>query len=423
MAGEVVKRVCMLVRNSLEFDPRVEREAAALARAGYDVTIIAIWEPARTVRREERKGFRIRRVSRRRPGFDFITSVAGRAVGRLRSGHHDGSSGSLPGRLPALAIRGASLWIGRALNLLPAITQRWAIEWRMALATAAARPDIVHAHDLNTLAPASWAARVRRAKLVYDSHEISPGLPTVQDPARVSRFEARLIRRADAVIHTTPMRARWAAETYGIRTPVVVRNVPEGSCEIAPVNIAAEIGLPPGTRVVLHQGNMQRDRGLEALITAFASLDEGFGLLMLGGGRLRPGLEQLVASLGLAERVKFRASVPHSELLSWTAGAWCGASLLVDTCLNHRYSLPNKLFEYLAVGVPLICSDNEEIGEFVRAHSCGEVCNPSDPASVAAAIQSLAARHDAAAEAARAAGKIHRWEDEERALLDLYANL
>jgi glycosyltransferase involved in cell wall biosynthesis len=419
-------RITMLLHNAFTQDPRVEREARALVRAGHEVTVIAAWEPATTRKRETRDGYRIRRVSRRALGVDLITSRFERVIGpnAWATSHRpapvstDATTGA---RKPGPAfLRRPVLVARRALRSLP--TAKWALGWRLTLAAWRTRPDVVHANDLNTLPAGVRAARLSRAKLVYDSHEISAGLPTIRDPERVIRFERGLIRKADEVIHTTPLRARWTADTYGIPMPTVIRNVPEGPRDVAPVDLASEAGFAPGTNVIMHQGYIQPNRGLEALIEGVGSL-EGYGLLMLGSGKHRPVLERMVVDRGLDKRVVFRDPVPHEELLAWTAGSWCGASLLVDTCLNHKYSLPNKLFEYLAVGVPLIASDNPEIAAFVMEHRCGELCDPTDAASVADAIRRLAARRDEAAAAAREAAKLYRWENEEAKLLEVYGRV
>ena len=416
-------RVVMLLHNAFTQDPRVDREAKALVRAGHDVTVVATWEPATTPKTETRDGYRIRRVSRRAFGVDLITSRFERVIGpdAWATSHKAVATpaGASRKRGPAI-VRIPILSARRALRGLP--TAKAAIRWRMALAAWRMRPDVVHAHDLNTLEAAARAARWSRAKLVYDSHEISPGLPSVRDPEQVIRVERALIGRADVVIHTTPMRAAWAADTYRIAMPAVIRNVPERVGAVTPVDLASAAGFAPGTTVIMHQGYMQPNRGLEAMIEAMSSLD-GYGLLMLGGGRQRPVLEKMAADRGLHDRVVFRDPVPHDELLGWTAGAWCGVSLLVDTCLNHKYSLPNKLFEYIAVGVPLIASDNPEIAAFVSEHRCGELCDPTDAVSIVAAVRRLAERHDEAARAALEAGERYRWENEEAKLLELYARL
>lgn len=415
-------RITMLLHNAFTQDPRVEREARALLRAGHEVTVIAAWEPATTAKREIRDGYRIRRVSRRAFGVDLITSRFEKVIGpdAWATSHRPATGGGAARRSGPAVLRIPVLVVRRMLRSLP--TAKSALLWRLAFAAWRSRPDVIHANDLNTLPAGVRAARWSRAKLVYDSHEISAGLPTIRNPERVIRFERGLIRKADEVIHTTPMRAAWTAETYGIPMPTVIRNVPEGPRDVAPLDLAAEAGFAPGTNVIMHQGYMQPNRGLEALIGAIETLD-GHGLLMLGSGKHRPVLERLVVDRGLDKRVVFRDPVPHEELLAWTAGSWCGASLLVDTCLNHKYSLPNKLFEYLAVGVPLIASDNPEIAAFVNEHRCGELCDPTDAASVADAIRRLAARRDEAAAAAREAAKLYRWENEEAKLLEVYGRV
>jgi glycosyltransferase involved in cell wall biosynthesis len=427
-------KIAMVVHNALDSDPRVEREATALARAGNDVAIVAIWEPERTPKRERRGAFSIRRVSRRPFFTDLIRQDWIPIIYKLRAWRATPMRATpiAPFKRGARAVISKSLIVviralTRALRIfvrvLPKTSLRQAIDTRMAFALLAEKPDVVHAHDLNTLRPAAIAARLAHAKLVYDSHEISPGLPHVQDMQRVVRYERKWIARADAVIHTTPMRGKWAADTYGIAMPHIVRNIPEMQGDVRPVDLAREAGFAPGTKVVMHQGNMQPARGLEALTLAMGKLDNGYGLLMLGKGKLQPELEALVAEHGLGERVRFHAPVPHDELLAWTASAWCGVSLLVDVCLNHKYSLPNKLFEYVAVGVPVVASNNVEIAAFVNEHRVGEVCDPTDPASIADAIARLAERRDDAAQAARAAANVYRWENEERTLLGIYAAL
>ena len=84
-------------------------------------------------------------------------------------------------------------------------------------------------------------------------------------------------------------------------------------------------------------------------------------LVFMGHGPMRSDTEQLVENLGLQSKVRFIDPVPPEKLLSVTASADLGLTFLEDCCLNHRYALPNKLFEYLAAGVPVIASDLPEI--------------------------------------------------------------
>jgi glycosyltransferase involved in cell wall biosynthesis len=410
-------RVCMFVRNSFEFDARVEREATTLAAEGAAVTVVALWDPDRTSRSESRGPIAIRRVRR---FFWFIDALRGAWIRRSRP------EGGGPSETTAI---GAGLdamqrtWTkARRVGVVGRLRDAM-IALRMAAVGLRVRADVYHAHDLNTLAAASWCARARSARLVYDSHEIAPGQENIAHPAATAERERGLIHRADAVIHTTPMRAEWAATTYGIATPKVILNVPDVEGRVEPLDLSIALGFPPETNVIVHPGGLQPNRGLEALIEATSELDESFGLAFVGHGRHRPVLERMVAERGLGPRVRFHGPVPHRELLRYVAGGWCGASLLVDTCLNHRFSLPNKLFECMVAGVPIVVSDNPEIARFVSDWGIGEVCEPTDGASVAAAVGRLEKRYGEAKENVERSAGNFAWQNEARKLIDLYTEL
>lgn len=404
----------MFVRNAFEYDARVEREATALASDGARVTVVALWDADRTLRREQRGPILVRRVSR---WFWLVDRTRAAWIRRARpEGGGEPERSLVAGGLNSVQRSWTAV---RRIGPVDRI-RTLAISVRMTVVGFRERADVYHAHDLNTLAAASWAARLRRARLVYDSHEIAPEQENIADPQGTARLERRLIARADAVVHTTPMRAKWAAEAYGIPTPVVVQNVPDIRARVEPASLAERFGFPEGSTVLLHQGGMQPNRGIESLVRSIALLDDRFVLGLVGPGRLRPTLEALVAELGLGDRVRFHGPVPHDELLRFVAGAWCGFSLLLDTCLNHRWSLPNKLFECVAVGVPVIVSDNPEIAEYVTRNEVGETCDPSDPNSIAAAVRRLDERYEKVREAAAQAAPGLRWAEESRNLVDLY---
>ncbi|MEJ5200153.1 MAG: glycosyltransferase, partial [Anaerolineae bacterium] len=351
-------RVCMLVRNDCRTDYRVLKEAASLARAGYAVTVVAlnIYGPAEE---EERDGFRIVRVPVERA--------------RTRA--------------------------GRGFNLLPRAV------WRMAQVAAAVRADVYHAHDSDAVLPAWLAARrVAGARLLYDAHEV--GFTTLRDsighfgPAvgplnwLWSLLTDQIVRRqVDAVITVNDVLADLQAAHYGIPRPAVVMNCPPRP-QLPPGRstlLADRIGVSPDTPIVICQGMLVRDRhgvGLENLIRAAPLLARGVVVLMGRG----PQFEELAA---LADQPPFvgRAfvlpAVPPTELLSYTAGATIGA---IPTEIHQpilRYSSPNKLFEYLAVGLPVVTSDLPIVRRICEQYGCGLVCDPTSPTSIADAINRL----------------------------------
>jgi glycosyltransferase involved in cell wall biosynthesis len=98
--------------------------------------------------------------------------------------------------------------------------------------------------------------------------------------------------------------------------------------------------------------------------------------VFLGDGPLRASLQVLAASLDIQDRVHFLDPVPPDQLLDYTASATVGVTLLEDTCLNHRLALPNKLFEYLMAGIPVLASDLPELNKVVSQFDVGRLAAP-----------------------------------------------
>jgi glycosyltransferase involved in cell wall biosynthesis len=112
-------------------------------------------------------------------------------------------------------------------------------------------------------------------------------------------------------------------------------------------------------------------------------------VVFLGGGPLRDRLREQVSAEAVSDRVRFVAPVPPDRLLPVTAGATVGVSLLQATCRNHEYALPNKLFEYLMAGLPVVVSDLPEMGGLAREYDVGRVVPPEDPAVLAEVLSEL----------------------------------
>jgi glycosyltransferase involved in cell wall biosynthesis len=139
---------------------------------------------------------------------------------------------------------------------------------------------------------------------------------------------------------------------------------------------------------VLYQGGFSRDRGIEQLITAPPDLPDA-ALVLLGYGPLRDELELRAGEPGLAGRLHVLPAVPPDELIEWVASADVVAMPIQPTTLNHRLTTPNKLFEAMAAGVPVVASDLPGMAGIVRETGCGVLVDPVDPAAVAGAIKGL----------------------------------
>lgn len=408
--------VVALVKNSFEYDARVRKEAASLGRAGCRVTVVALHVPGRTAAREVLpEGTAVVRVPRvygrlaRLGGESTVTPAAGLpAAGTVsRSGP----------RRRALRLAAPAVAVLRLVN-------DRVVDRRMAAAALAAEPDVVHAHDLNTLHVGAAVAGRAGARLVYDAHELHRHRNGMSPLRRLlaARAERRGLRSVDAFVTATDAWADYLAGLYHRPRPVVVRNVPELEGPDAVRDLRARAGLGPDRRLLLYQGSVQTNRGLEQVVSALDELPD-CDLVVLGYGAHRPALAALAAARGVADRVHLLGPVDNRELVAWTAGADVGLCCIVGSSLSYYWSLPNKLFEYALAGVPVITSDYPEMGGVVRRSGIGEVCDPLDPHSIAAAVRAVLTDRDRYAARTRALVEANHWGLEEQRLLAVYRRL
>lgn len=374
------------------------REAAALASSGRSVLVIAhTAEGLPDV--EEHPGWQLTRVGARE---------------RLRPG----ASASRPG------VAGRAAWLMRYAGGLR--------EWTQAAASAAIgwgdhEPAIWHGHDLTGLMAASRARARRGGLLVYDSHELFMEAGTVArlpGPARriLASLERRHARRSDLVITVNSGIADELVRRYRIPKPVVVMNcpvVPDEPPDRRSSPMRAILGL--GDRpVLLHHGGLADGRGIVETIDALDHLREDVALVVLGHGELVPEIEARAAK---AEgRLFHHPPVPIGELPSWVAGADVGVIAFQPIETNNLLATPNKLFECIAVGVPVVVSDFPEMRAIVDTWGVGATCDPRNPVSIADAVRDVLGRDREALFAAcrTAATERYSWQRQSARLLEAY---
>ena len=213
--------------------------------------------------------------------------------------------------------------------------------------------------------------------------------------------------------------------SYNIDLPEVLFNVP---IQQEPINsdvLRSELGIPAQKRIILHQGKMQKDRGCILLAAAMQHVERAV-LVFLGDGPVAPRVQEEVERLGLGQRVLFRAPVPPAELHSYTCSADIGVTLLEDTCLNHRFALPNKLFEYLMAGLPVLASDLPESGGLVEDYGVGRTVNPELPVEIGRVLQEMInapAKLNEWSEATHAVFETFNWENASQIIRRNFKNL
>ena len=294
------------------------------------------------------------------------------------------------------------------------------------------RPQVCHAHDLATLPVAFLVSRRVGARLIYDSHEINTEMGFhARAPWIVRwlsrRYEGYLARRSDAVITVNRSISGLLSNWYRIAPPCVVMNCPpKNGVPPRTALFHEELGLPSDTRVVLYHGNLSQQRGLEQLVRAVAFIPTSVRLVIMGTGLLREGLERLAESEKCGGRITFREPVLPGEILPYVASADLGVVLFEPVEMNNYFASPNKLFDYLMAGVPVIASDLPEIARLVDSLKVGCLVNQGDPIDIGRGVVEVLESDDYGGmrdRARRAAIDFYNWEKQAQGLLGIYAIL
>ena len=448
-------RIDMFVYNRCTTDARVLKEARTLAAAGHQVRVVAVLDETTEVE-ERRDGFRIVRIDRdpihyrllratraagewwRRPLLSAARSEAGASPGPAKETRPlaqalVGAAGRLAWRVWIVSSRPFKRAARRAL-LVPHKPLMFLDYYRRAYRLVRADPpDALHAHDLNTLPVAAALARRVGLPLTYDAHELYPEISTLsrREAATWRLLERRLAKRADHLLTVCDSIAAEIESRYGVARPTVLLNCPDGGAAGAgeeeragaAAMLRAKADLDREDEpIVLYQGGFAPHRGLDTLVRAAGALERGTVVLM-GWGRLEEELRALVAREGVGGRVRIVGPVPQEEVVAYAAGAAVGVIPYEPVGLNNTYTTPNKLFDYMAAGLPVAASRLPELIRFVEEGGMGLTFTPGDPASLAAALNAILAdpaRYERMRERAREAGRRYTWERESAKLLALY---
>ena len=251
------------------------------------------------------------------------------------------------------------------------------------------RCDCLLSNDLDTLLPNFWIAKLKGEKLIYDSHEYFTEVPELVSRPRVQRIwkriEEYILPKMGEMITVNQSIADLFHEKYGIRVHVI-RNIPMRKMLPAPAS-REEVGLNPDKHILVLQGSgINIQRGSEELVDAMAYLDD-CQLVIIGGGDVLPMLKEKVTAKRWDDRVKFFPRMPYQKMMAITQLADLGFTLDKDTNLNYRFSLPNKLFDYIQAGVPIIASHLPEIERIITDYNIGTFIDNHDPETIAKTIQ------------------------------------
>ncbi|HYQ56349.1 MAG TPA: glycosyltransferase [Draconibacterium sp.] len=280
--------------------------------------------------------------------------------------------------------------------------------------------DIFLANDLDTLTANFLASKLKRKPLVYDSHEYFTEVPELIGRPRVKRFwewlEAKMVPHLKHCYTVCNSIAGIYNKKYNT-TFKVVRNIPLKNQENKVVIKNS------GINTLLYQGALNIGRGLEQAIKAMHFVNNT-RLIIAGDGDIKEKLEDLVYEENLGEKVEFTGRLSIEKLNELTPTADLGLSIEEDLGLNYRYALPNKLFDYIHAGVPVLVSNLPEMKTIVDQYQIGEVCNSHHPKELAQNINesiSNSAKRKLWQENLKLAAKELTWENEEKVLTGIFS--
>lgn len=285
------------------------------------------------------------------------------------------------------------------------------------------RTDLVFANDLDTLLPNYLVSRIKNIPLIYDSHELFCDVPELQgSPLKQAIWRALEKRLLPRVRHRITVNSQIASifkARYGTEFSVV-RNIGDHTKDFI-ARSRTELGLPSDKKIVILQGSgINVDRGAEELMEAISGVD-GTLLLVIGGGDIWEKLEKKAAAESLLGKVRLMSRMPAAELRHYTANADLGVSIDKPGNLNYENSLPNKIFDYVQAGVPVLASRLPGPEEILTRTGTGVFIENHDPAHIAEVVRE-ALREDRLAELklkAQRAKHIYTWDEEKKVLMSV----
>lgn len=393
----------LMLCHDQHLDRRVVAQASSLIAEGHRVHLLALAFEPEGMQETTPEGIALTRI-----GLNAVVPENSTYKGYMRRQHG----------LNALLNRLANRWHHRTELFYRGFNAASRLNWQLYRVTLLARyrnknlhdplpfrqafvghapprlPDVVQVHDLPALEAGVELSTRWGVPLVYDAHELYPEQRSFTSVQRriCSQAEKRLIPHARQVFAVNESIAGEMARRYGINKPVVLTNAIDPDPSFDPdahYNLLREkTGVGGDRRILLLQGGFAPHRNLEELVLAMRHVrTSNVDLVMMGFGEFGIRLKEAADRAGLINRrVHFLPAVPQNELLQHSASADMGIIPYPHVDLNSYYCTPNKLFEFIQAGLPILANDSPELRRFVPDNAFGMVASMKNPREIARAI-------------------------------------
>lgn len=236
-------------------------------------------------------------------------------------------------------------------------------------------PAMIHVHALSGLPAAILAKWVTGAKVLYNAHDLETERTGWGAAHRLfaRTLERIFIEHIDGMVTVSDMIADWYVAHYGIRRPALVRNIPiekpiipNESSEV--LSIRKVLGIPKEDLLFVYIGAIGPNRGISILISAFSKLPTNYHFATLGYGELE---EDMIEASRKHANIHHHPAIAGDQVTTFIRDADVGVCLIEDVSMNHRLTLPNKLFETRHGGLAALVSDLPAIADFINKYGGG----------------------------------------------------
>jgi len=290
------------------------------------------------------------------------------------------------------------------------------------------KTDVYHSNDLDTLLPNFLVSRIKSKPLIYDSHEYFTGVPEIQKRKFVktvwTKLERFIFPKLKHIFTVNNSIASLYEKDYGIR-PQVMRNIPPAQ-ELQKVKSRADLKLPADKKILILQGaGINIDRGAEELLEAMSEIPNAI-LLIIGDGDVVEELKDRASNADIKGKIVFKNRLPYAEMMQYTMNADLGLTLDKDTNINYKFSLPNKIFDYIRAGIPVVSTPIIEVKNVIEKYDIGAITPHCSPLAIAETVNSMFSnpiKMEQYRENIKLASKQLSWENEVTNLLTIYKTL
>jgi len=279
--------------------------------------------------------------------------------------------------------------------------------------------DMIHCNDLETLPIGIIIKKFfnKDINIVYDAHEYEIERHGIKGIRKfvTKKLEYFLIKDVDKVITVSDTIANEYVRLYNIQKPALVLNTPPLR-EIDKTNLFREtFNISEDATIFLYQGSLNKGRGIETILETFKELNEDKVVVFMGYGNLDKLIKE---NMNRYNNIYFHRAVSPNVVLEYTSSADFGLSLIEDTCLSYRYCLPNKMFEYLMAGIPVIVSNLPEMKKIVKNFDIGIVIENSLKESI---VEVMSLDKKILKKNIKVIKDIYNWKEQENVLIGVYS--